>query len=370
MSIIKPHILAMSAYKPPLEGRSPKSHTLLDFNERTIPVSQPVVQALQSFITDGRLQQYPAYGDILSRLAAYTGAKAQQIMITNGSDQGIDLIFRAVAKPDAEAIIPGPSFAMYNQCANIEAMTLIEPQYNKESGYPVEEVLASITPNTAIIVVSNPNNPCGTIVSQDVILRLAKAAPHAAILVDECYYEYSRQTVVPFIKGSIKESAGDDASGNVGEGSGEKLSNIFVTRTFSKTWGIPSLRFGYLIAAAEYVDALCNIRGPYDINQLAVVAAEAALDNPDYTDSYVTEVMEESKPLLEQYFEESSIEYWSSSANYLWAFPDNAEAINTYLIEKAFLVRPKMYQDKLGLRITVGTVSQIKELIQAFRDFS
>ncbi len=358
MSIIKPHILAMSAYKPPLEGRSPKSHTLLDFNERTIPVSQPVVQALQDFITDGRLQQYPAYGDILGRLAAYTGAKAQQIMITNGSDQGIDLIFRAVAKPNAEAIIPGPSFAMYNQCANIEAMTLIEPQYDKETGYPIQEVLDSITPNTAIIIVSNPNNPCGTIVGQDVILRLAKAAPHAAILVDECYYEYSRQTVVPYIKESMSDN------------SEQKLSNIFVTRTFSKTWGIPSLRFGYLIAATEYVDALCNIRGPYDINQLAVVAAQAALDNPGYTDSYVAEVMDEAKPLLEQYFDESGIEYWSSSANYLWAFPKNAEAINAYLIEKSFLVRPKVYQDKLGLRITVGTVSQIKELIQAFRDFS
>ncbi len=121
MSIIKPHISAMSAYKPPLEGRNPKAYTLLDFNERTVPVSQPIIDALQAFIGDGRLQQYPAYGDIVERLADYAEVTSHQVMITNGSDQGIDLIFRAVAKTKAEAIIPAPTFAMYQQCANVEA---------------------------------------------------------------------------------------------------------------------------------------------------------------------------------------------------------------------------------------------------------
>jgi histidinol-phosphate aminotransferase len=345
MSIIKPHLLSMAAYKPPLEGRNPDAYTLLDFNERTIPVSEPIINALQAYIASGRLQQYPAYGDIVERLANYSGISSDQLMITNGSDQGIDLVFRAVSKLNAEAIIPGPSFAMYTQCAKVEGMSLIEPQYNKDTGYPVDEVIASITDNTAIIVISNPNNPCGTAVKESDILRIVKAAPGAAILVDECYYEYSQQTVAPHL---------DD------------LPNIFITRTFSKTWGIPSLRFGYLMASPEYIKALCNVRGPYDINQLAVVAANAALDNPDYTERYVREVMDESKPLLENWLTDNGIDFWSSCANYIWAFPADAESLNTYLAGQGFLVRPKAYGKQLGLRITVGTLDQTTQLMDSW----
>lgn len=336
--------MAMSAYKPPLDGRNPKAYTLLDFNERTIPVSDVIVAALNNYIADGRLQQYPAYGDIVQRLADYAGVKPEQLMITNGSDQGIDLVFRAVAKAGAEAIIPGPSFAMYTQCAKVEAMQLVEPLYTKEGGYPVQQVLDAINANTAIIVISNPNNPCGTIVSEKDIEIIAKAAPQAAILVDECYYEYSRETSVGLLS---------------------NLPNLFITRTFSKTWGIPSLRFAYLMASPESVQALCNVRGPYDINQLAVVAAEAALDNPEYTECYVKEVMGEAKPLLEQWLDQNNIGYWPSSANYVWVFPSNAEAVSQGLNEKGFLVRPKEYEGSLGLRITVGTLEQTQKLIIA-----
>lgn len=334
--------MAMSAYKPPLDGRNPKEYTLLDFNERTIPVSEPIVKALVDYIQDGRLQQYPAYGNIVERLAAYADVLPDQLMITNGSDQGIDLVFRAVAKDNAEAIIPGPSFAMYTQCAKVEDMTLIEPLYTKAEGYPLQQVLDAITPNTAIVVVSNPNNPCGTRVEKDAIVKIAQAAPQAAILVDECYYEYSRQTVADILA---------------------DLPNIFITRTFSKTWGIPSLRFAYLMAAPENIQALCNIRGPYDINQLAIVAAEAALDNPAYTEVYVKEVMDESKPLLELYLNDKRLDFWPSAANYIWVFPENADMLNQYLSENGVLVRPKIYQDAVGLRITVGTLEQTRSLI-------
>jgi histidinol-phosphate aminotransferase len=348
MSVIKDHIVALSAYSPPLEGRSPDAFTLLDFNERTIPVSEAIKQALHDYIDSGRLQMYPSYGDIVPRLADYAGVDAGQLMITNGSDQGIDLIFRAVAVKGAEAIIPEPSFAMYSQCAKVEAMTLIEPQYSREGGYPVAEVLAAVNSSTKLIVVSNPNNPCGTLVSESVVRQIAQAAPNAAILVDECYFEYSQETAVSAIK---------------------DCPNLFITRTFSKTWGIPSLRFGYLMASPENIAALCNIRGPYDINQLAVVAANAALDQPEYTQIYVKEVMEQSKPLLEEWFDQHQIEYWSSSANYLWCFPADAENVGEYLQQQAFLVRPKSYGDSLGLRITVGTMEQVGRLIHVWETF-
>lgn len=345
MSVIKEHITKLSAYAPPLEGRNPDKFTLLDFNERTIPISEPVKAALHEYIDSDRLQMYPAYGDLVVRLADYAGVESDQLMITNGSDQGIDLVFRAVSRLDGEAIIPGPSFAMYDQCAQVENLKLIQPQYSREQGYPIAEVLKAISPNTNIIVVSNPNNPSGTAIAAEQIITIAQEAPHAAILVDECYFEYSQQTVVDVVK---------------------SVDNIFVTRTFSKTWGIPSLRFGYLMSSKANIKALCNIRGPYDVNQMAVVAANAALDHPEYTRQYVLEIMEQAKPLLESWLDQQNIEYWPSSANYLWCFPDNAQEVGFRLQKEGFLVRPKSLNGRIGLRITVGTIGQIEKLLSTW----
>ena len=348
MSVIKRHITAMSPYKPPLEGRDPKTYALLDFNERTMPVSVAIKQALTDYIAQDRLQVYPSYSDIVPLLADYTGVSATQLMITNGSDQGIDLVFRAVAEPGLEAIIPGPTFAMYHQCAKVENLNIIEPQYHRDRGYPLDEVLSAISPKTAIIVVANPNNPCGTCLDSNAIVKLSNAAPHAAILVDECYFEYTRETFVPKLG---------------------TLNNVFITRTFSKTWGLPSLRFGYLISAADNIRALCNVRGPYDVNQLAVVAAKAALTHADDNQVYVDEVMNKAKPQLEAWLSENNIEHWPSSANFLWAFPPEAKALNDYFTDHGILVRPKYYGENLGLRITIGTQAQVTQLIKVWEDY-
>lgn len=342
---IKSHLKNMAPYVPPLDGRDAATHNLLDFNERTTPTSQFIIDAIKAYLDSDKVQQYPAYGNLVKKLAQYTGVDENSVMITNGSDQGIDLVFRAFSFGGSEAIVPGPSFAMYTQCAGVESMRLHEPEYDKNGGYPLEDVLSLINSNTAVVVVANPNNPCGTLVSRADILRIATAAPKAAILVDECYYEYSKATVVANI---------------------EQYQNIIVTRTFSKTWGMPSLRFGYLIAEPETINALCNVRGPYDVNQVAVVAAQAALGAPHEVESYVNEVMQRAKPMFEAWLTEHRIPFWQSSANYIWVFPNKPEALNSYLRDNGILVRPKAYKGQLGLRVTIGTVDQMLVLQTIF----
>jgi len=183
MSIFKDHIDAMSAYLPPLEGRDPKQFTLLDFNERTIDVVEPVRQALHDLIEGGRLQMYPSYGDITQQIADYCGVLNEQVMITNGSDHGIDLIIRSACQAGDEIIIPGPSFAMYSQCAKIENLTILEPQYTLEGGYPIDEVIAAVSESTRVVVLSNPNNPSGTLVDPDDVVRVWWFSPTPTTLV-------------------------------------------------------------------------------------------------------------------------------------------------------------------------------------------
>ncbi|WP_018014801.1 pyridoxal phosphate-dependent aminotransferase [Teredinibacter turnerae] len=343
MSIFKEHINRMSAYKPPLDGRDPKQHLLLDFNERTLPVSAAVEEALVAYIRDGRLQMYPAYGDIAEQIARYARVEADQVMITNGSDQGIDLVIRASCREGDEAIIPGPSFAMYLQCAKVENLVIHQPQYTREKGYPLQEVLGLINEKTRLITVANPNNPSGTILPREEIVTLAKAAPEAVILVDECYFEYCSVTVADLVA---------------------QYPNIVITRTFSKTWGIPSLRLGYIISARENILPLLNVRGPYDINQLAIVAIRAALANLDGVESYVDEVMQQSKPRLETYLDSKGIEYWPSGGNFLWVFFADPVSTEARLQAAGILVRPKLDgEGRLGLRITLGTLEQTEHLL-------
>jgi histidinol-phosphate aminotransferase len=344
MSIFKQHIAAMSAYKPPLDGRDPHAHLLLDFNERTLPIAQVVQEALIAYIQSGRLQMYPAYGNVVEVIADYCGVKAEQLMITNGSDQGIDLIIRAACREGDEAIIPGPSFPIYSHCAKIENLRILEPQYTREAGFPTEQVLSQISAKTRLICFGNPNNPSGTVVPRGDVVRILEAAPQAAVLVDECYYEYFGESVCDLV---------------------DAYPNLLVTRTFSKTWGMPSLRLGYIIARADNIHALLNVRGPYDINQMAIVAIRAALAHPEYTQAYVAEVMYESKPLLESFLAEQGIDFWPSGANYIWAFPQDAERLNRALLAANILVRPKAdTSGRMGLRITLGTLGQTRRLIE------
>ena len=344
MSIFKFHITQMGAYKPPLEGRDPHEHLLLDFNERTLPVCPMVKQAMIDFIQDDRLQCYPSYGNITEKLAQYCDVESEQVMITNGSDQGIDLIIRSACREGDEAIIPGPSFAMYHQVAKVENLKIIEPSYSKDKGFPKQTVLDAISDKTRLIVISNPNNPSGTLVIKEDILDIAAAAPNAAILVDECYFEYTRETVADVV---------------------DQYPNLLITRTFSKTWGLPSVRLGYVISNEENIRTLLNVRGPYDVNQLAVVAIDAALSNPGYTEQYVKEVMEVSKPIFEDFLNEKGIDYWPSVANFIWTFPDNPDEIEKHLRAHSILVRPKADESgRVGLRINLGNKAQTESLIQ------
>lgn len=348
MSIFKKHIDTIGAYTPPLDGRDPQRFTLLDFNERTVPLSAVVQEALVDYIRAGRMQMYPAYGDVVQVIASYCRVRPEQLMITNGSDQGIDLIIRAACREGDEAIIPGPGFAMYRQCAKIENLVIHEPSYSREHGFPTEEVLAAISDRTRVICIANPNNPSGTVVCREDIIRIARAAPQACILVDECYYEYFGETVADLA---------------------DELPNMAITRTFSKTWGMPSLRLGYVISCADNIRALLNVRGPYDINQLAIVAIRAALEHPEYTRDYVREVMQESKPRIEQFLREQEVDYWPSGANFLWTFPLSPERVNRVLMEHAILVRPKADMNgRIGLRITIGTIEQTDRLLDALRE--
>merc|ERR1711920_168929 len=131
-----------------------------------------------------------------------------------------------------------------------------------------------------------------------------------------------------------------------------------------KTWGIPSLRLGYLISAQANIRSISSVRGPYDVNQLAKVAVEAALSKPQYMRDFVKELNEIAKPKFERFLRSRNIVFWPSSANYIFCYFDEPSKLEAELRAKGILVRPKKDEKGIaGLRVTIGTSEQTDHLI-------
>lgn len=349
MPKFRKNVKEMKPYKPPLEGRSDQDYLLLDFNERTTCPSQQVKEALREFIDADRLQVYPEYGDIEKKIAQYARVSASQVMITNGADQGIDVICRAHLSDGDKVIIPDPSFAMHYQSARVQGAQILEPSYSEQDGsFPLEAALSLISDNVNLVILCNPNNPLGTSIpvrSVEKILRKAREK-EIPVLHDEAYFEFSRITCTDLI---------------------EEYDNLYITRTFSKAFGLVAARVGYVISQEENLQELMKIRGPYDVNMFAKMAVLAALEDISYVEDYVREVMQESKPRLEKFLRESGISFHPSAANYLFLTVPNPMELKGNLEAEGILVRPKEGPGgKCGVRIAIGTLEDTEKLINAF----
>jgi len=348
--MVKDRIKKMGHYKPPLEGRSEKDYLLLDFNERTTEPSEKIKEALKKFIDSGRLQIYPEYEDLEAKIAKYVGVPAGQVIVTNGGDQGIDIICRAHLDEGDKVIIPFPAFAMHYQSAGIQGAEILGPRYGENGEFPSEEVMNLLINDEKIklIIICNPNNPLGSSISiTDVEKILIKAKEKGiAVLHDEAYFEFSKLTCKDLI---------------------EKYDNLYIMRTFAKAFGLVASRAGYIISQENNIQELLKIRGPYDVNMFAKTAILAALEDTKYMKDYVKEVMKRAKPKLEEFLRKKGIFFYPSQANFLLIIVANPQKLITLLKSQGILVRPKQAPDgKEAVRVSIGTSKDTERFIRVF----
>lgn len=347
MAKVRDNIREMSPYSPPLEGRASKGYLLLDFNEMTSEISPKVKQALHEFVDSGRVQVYPEYGNLHGVVAEYAGCQPAEILVTNGSDQAIDVVMRAFVEKGDRVVIPSPSFAMEYQSALVQGATIEKPRYKEEDlSFPVEEVLSLLDTNPKLLVLCNPNNPTGGDISMESVRRILEKAKEkdVAVLHDEAYFEFSGITAKDFI---------------------QDFDNLCVTRTLSKQFGLASVRAGYVMSQAQNIRELMKIRGPYDVNMFATTAIRAALSDVEYSRAYIQEIMKQAKPMLEEFFQKHSISFYPSRANFLLIRPNHPEEVLRILQEQGILVRSR--RDVPGtLRVSVGTVKDTERFIRAY----
>lgn len=334
-------VLGMAPYSPPTGNRLDKLR--LDFNENTVGCSPRVIDRLRSALDAGLLTVYPDYARVKATLSAFFRVSPDELLLTNGTDEAIQVLVNTYVDDGDEVIALRPSYAMYRFYAEVAGANIVEVDYRTPAlAFPLDELLGAITPRTRAVLIANPNNPTGTALSLVGIERILKAAPHAAVLIDEAYYEFFGVTALHLIW---------------------KYPQLFVSRTFSKVYGMAALRMGCLFSQAGNVKYLHKAQSPYSVNALAAIAAEAAVADTAYIEDYVSEALA-ARELLEAGFEKLGIGYVPGAANFvLGYFGGRALEIRDALREKAILVRDRSYEIPGGVRITVGTREQARRVL-------
>src|SRR6202042_936549 len=185
-------VQSLHASRPPLAGRQ---GLRLDFNESTIGCSPRVLARLRSLDAES-LARYPEREPLEREVASFLELDPAQILLTNGVDEAIHLLCSTYLDPGDEALIVVPTFAMYAIFAQAEGASLVQVPSGDNFSFPLETVLSRISSRTRLIAVANPNNPTGTAVACESLLQIARAAPQAAVLVDEAYFEFHGETIL------------------------------------------------------------------------------------------------------------------------------------------------------------------------------
>jgi len=331
----------MAPYSPPTSGRRGKLR--LDFNENTVGCSPAVAAFLKEKITADRLATYPEYEEARKALAAHFKVEESQFLLTNGTDEAIQILINTYVEGGAEVIILQPSYAMYRFYAELAGAKIREVRYREGNlAFPLPELLAAVGEQTRAILISNPNNPTGTATTLEAIEQILKRAPAAAVLVDEAYFEFYGVTALPLLR---------------------RYANLFVTRTFSKTYGMAGLRLGCLFSDERNLGFVAKAQSPYSVNVLAALAARRAVEDVAYIRNYVEEVLA-ARELLYAGLTKLNIRFYRSEGNFiLIQFGERAASARAALRAAGILVRDRSHEIPGALRVTVGTRDQTGTLL-------
>ena len=334
-------VLQMAPYHPPTGGRADKLR--LDFNENTIGCSPKVIEFLRSRLDENRLAVYPEYVEAKRDLAAYFKVEESELLLTNGTDEAIQVLVNTFVDDGDDVIILHPSYAMYKFYSEVAGASIQQLGYREGTLYfPLEELLETIQPTTRAVLISNPNNPTGTAVKIDGIERILKRAVNAAVLIDEAYYEFCGITALRHIN---------------------EYPNLFVSRTFSKVYGMAGMRLGCLFSQAGNIEHLHKCQSPYSVNVMAALAGRAAVQDGAFITRYVTEVLA-ARELVFVGLEKLGIDYYDSEGNFvLMKIGERAIEIRDRLRDAGVLVRDRSYEIAGCVRVTVGTRDQMRRFL-------
>ncbi len=341
--LTRDNVKAMSPYSTARDEFTGEAEIFLDANEN--PFGSPGLAPFNRYPD-------PRQSKLKEKLSKIKGVPAEHIFLGNGSDEVIDLLFRAFCQPGQdEVILVPPTYGMYEVAAQINAVATKKVPLTVDFQLDMEALAAAIDVRTKLIFICSPNNPTGNSLNREDIETLL-AHFNGIVVVDEAYINYSRQ------KSFIQELT--------------EYPNLFVVQTLSKAWGLAALRVGMGFSSRDIIDVLNKIKPPYNISQATQELASQALDHIEQVNDWIRQTVAEREAMVNKLTEFSCVQHiYPSDANFVLVKTTDAQGIYRFLVNKGLIVRDRSAVTLCEgcLRITVGTPSENARLLTEMRNF-
>jgi histidinol-phosphate aminotransferase len=354
----RPSIFEIKPYVPGKSGASGVvTRHKLSSNETPLGPSKSAIEAYAALAT--QLADYPdgASSDLRHAIGRHFGLNPDHIMCGAGSDEILNLIAQGFLTPGDETVFTEHAFLVY-KIATLAAggVPVIVPERGLTAD--VDAILNAVTDRTRIVFLANPNNPTGTYLPFEQVRRLHAGLPsHVVLVLDAAYAEYVQRNDYEAGISLVAENT-----------------NVVMTRTFSKVYGLAGLRLGWVYGSAEMIDVLNRIRGPFNVTAPALAAGQAALEDVSWTDKTVRHNAE-WLPQVTAEIERLGLTVTPSVANFILIHfsQDNGKTAadaDAFLISRGiFLRRMEGYGLPAALRMTIGTEQANRDTIVALSDF-
>lgn len=357
--MLKPRncIASVSRYHSPIVSRA---GLCLDLNENAIGCSPRVLARLRA-LTAEEVSRYPEREAGERLVANFLGIPPEQLLLANGMDDALALLFTAYLGAGDELLFADPTFVMYPMLGKACGAELVRLRPGEDLTLPVEKFLKRISPRTRVIAIANPNNPTGLVAPRADLLKILEAAPDAAVLIDEAYFEFGGETL-------IEELA--------------RHPNLFVARTFSKAYGLAGLRLGVLTGAADQIEYIRRFSPPFNVNAAVLACVEEALADQSFVRESVAQAKQGCRQ-IEQLCGELGLRCWPSATNFVLVrvsgrvgdLPEQDANERAAAFAEAMQRRGVVVRDTSGnpgcegcVRITAGTSEQMDQVLQALRE--
>jgi histidinol-phosphate aminotransferase len=320
-----------------------KTGQIVRLDTNTSPFSPASELRLLSRVAEKlEVNQYPdtTYLDLREGLAGYCGLGVDRFVVTNGADEGLDIVCKTLLDNGDEVVVPVPTYSMFRVAAEVMGARM---KYVKRSPddftVGADEVLGAVGPKTKVVFLCNPNSPTGNPMPLSEVEKVAREAK-AAVAIDEAYFEFWGRTAI---------------------GLTERYDNLVVCRTFSKAFSMAGVRVGYLVAKRETVDQLNLVRPPNSVSVISLALAEAALRNLGEMRANVRKVVAERKRVFKALQEIASIRAFPSETNFVLfrvvGGSEKARKLHDALMRKGFVLRSYSRPSGVSdcLRLTIGT---------------
>ncbi len=289
-------------------------------------------------------------GKLRDALAKHLSVNEDQLIFGAGSDEILGVLTEVFLCPGEELLTSDQSFPRYDSAAHLMGGEIVKVPLT-DFTYDLAKMQESVNEKTKLIILANPNNPTGTYFTQTSLEDFLNFVPdNVLVVLDEAYYEYADAKDYPQSLALL-----------------EKHSNVIILRTFSKAYGLASLRVGYGIASAEIVELLNRVRNPFNVNTLAQVAAVASLEDQDFV-TQATTLNKEVKEYFVSELEKLDIAYAPTQANFVM-FDANgpSDVLFEKFQERGYIIRPA-FGVANWVRVTLGTMDQMEGFIKVLKE--